>query len=135
MGLKEAALDSPTFRAIVLHFSEQVDQAEKWLDNYLKSIARLSSEINTFEGVFNACLSLTVPPVYISEAVVDHDYTLPAIKKYGEGMRDFLNSTIVGLKKLEANQVEPIRNFLLGDIRAFKVRREGPRCISSILTR
>ena len=30
VGLKEAAIDSPTSRASITHFSEQIDIIEKW---------------------------------------------------------------------------------------------------------
>ena len=62
-----------------------------------------------------------MPPSNLSEAVIDHDYTLLAVKRYGEGAKEFWGSTIVGLRKLEFNMVDPIRNFLQTELRAFKV--------------
>ncbi|KAA6407913.1 MAG: hypothetical protein FRX48_08264 [Lasallia pustulata] len=123
VGLKEAALDSPTFRATTLHFSEQVDIVEKWLDGYVKSITKLSYELSTFESLVNAFIAYGAPPAQVSEAVLDHDYTLLAIKRYGEGAREYWSSTISGLKRLDASVVDPIRNFLQTDIRAFKESR------------
>jgi hypothetical protein len=45
VGLKEAALDSPTFRATAVHFSDQVEVIERWLDGYLKSTQKLVNEV------------------------------------------------------------------------------------------
>ena len=123
VGLKEAALDSPTFRATTQHFSEQVEIVEKWLDGYVKSIAKLSHELATFESLVNTFIAIGAPPAQVSEAVVDHDYTLLAIKRYGEGAREYWSSTISGLKRLDSNVVDPTRSFLQNDIRAFKDSR------------
>ena len=50
--LKEASLDSPTFRGTVLHYAEQVDLVEKWLDSFIKASTKLVSE------VLGACMSV-----------------------------------------------------------------------------
>ena len=122
VGLKEAALDSPTFRSGFTHFSEQLDYLEKWLENYVRSITKLSHEIGTFEGLINGFLTAVSSPPNVSEAVVDHDYTLLAMKRYSEGARDFWATTISSLKKMDVNMIEPIRAFLQNDFRTFKVR-------------
>lgn len=122
VGLKEAALDSPTFRSGFTHFSEQLDYLEKWLENYVRSITKLTQEIGTFEGSINGFLTTVSSPPNVSEAVIDHDYTLLAMRRYGEGARDFWSTTIAGLKKMDVNMVEPIRAFLQTDFRTFKVR-------------
>jgi hypothetical protein len=36
VGLREAVIDSPPFRASVRHFEDQVDGLEKWLEGYIK---------------------------------------------------------------------------------------------------
>lgn len=70
----------------------------------------------------NGFLTAAVPPVYLSEAIIDHDYTLLAIKSYSEGAKEFWNSTILGIKKLDSSMVDPLRVFLQGELRNFKVR-------------
>ncbi len=122
VGLKEAALDSPTFRATTIHFSEQVDLVEKWADEYLKSTSRLISESATLENVINSFIAHALLPISITEAVLDHDYSVLAMRKYGEGAKDFWMSTLGVVKRLAALVVEPIRSFLQNDLRAFKVR-------------
>ena len=123
MGLKEAALDSPTFRSGFTHFSEQLELVEKWLDNYVRSIAKLSHEVVPLESLINGYLAQSIPPTHVSEAVLDHDYTLLAMKRYGEGAKQFWAATLNGLRKLETNMVEPIRAFLQNDLRIFKETR------------
>lgn len=122
VGLKEAALDSPTFRAGFTHFSEQFDYLEKWLENYVRSVTSLSQEVANFERLVNGFLTAVSSPPHVSEAVIDHDHTLLAMRRYSEGAKDFWATTIYGLKRMDGNMVEPIRSFLQNDLRSFKVR-------------
>jgi hypothetical protein len=62
-----------------------------------------------------------VPPTNVSEAVLDHDYTLLAVRRHGEGCREFWSHTIAVMKKMEAMVIEPTRAFLSGKLRYFKV--------------
>ncbi|KAL9600549.1 MAG: hypothetical protein Q9219_003095 [cf. Caloplaca sp. 3 TL-2023] len=123
VGLKEAALDSPTFRSGVFHFAEQVDLIEKWLEGWLKAVPRLTQEAEAFEGIMNGLLAQMTPPANISEAILDHDYTLLALRSYGEGTQASWSSTLLGLKKIETNMVEPVRGLIHNDLRSFKETR------------
>ena len=125
VGLKEAALDSPTFRSGVTHFSEQFELIEKWLEGYVRCASKLSHEIGNFESVVNGFLVQSTPPTHLSEAVIDHDYTLLAMKRYGDGAKELWTATIFGLKKIQGNMVEPIKTFLHNDLRSFKETRRN----------
>lgn len=46
VSFKEAALDSPTFRASMNHINEQFDSVDRWLDSFTKAITRLSQEMD-----------------------------------------------------------------------------------------
>ncbi|KAJ5616012.1 hypothetical protein N7537_001126 [Penicillium hordei] len=124
VGLKEAALDSPTFRATTLHFFDQVDFIEKWLDGYAKAATKLSCELTALESVVSNFLSYSAHPLVVSEAVVDHDYTLLAMRRCGEGSKDLWSGLITTTRKLESLISEPIRDFIQEDLRHFKeIRR------------
>ncbi len=124
VGLKEAALDSPTFRATALHFSDQIEIIERWLDGYVKAASRLVTEMSALETAVNNLITQSAPPTQVSEAVLDHDYTLLALRRYGEGAREYWNSTLRGVKKYDSAVIEPIKGFLNSELRAFKdVRR------------
>ncbi len=135
MGLKEAALDSPTFRATVVHFAEQLDLVERWLDNFAKNTSRLAHETSALENVLSPFLSSIYPPGQISEAAFDHDYPLAAFRIYGEAARNFWTHTISSMKRLETGILEPIRVFLSNDLRNLKVIKErsaiGIACLVS----
>lgn len=124
VGLKEAAIDSPTSRATVAHYIEQVDLLEKWLEDYMKSTNRLIAESTTLENVLSYFTSHATLPPQISESMLDHDYSLLAMKRYSEGAKDFWMSMVSVVKRLTALVIEPIRAFLHNEIRNFKeVRR------------
>lgn len=44
--LKEASLDSPTFRSSVNHLNAQLERVERWLDSFLKATQKLSQEMD-----------------------------------------------------------------------------------------
>jgi hypothetical protein len=39
VGLREAVIDSPPFRASIRHFEDQVESLEKWLESYIKILS------------------------------------------------------------------------------------------------
>ena len=124
VGLKEAAIDSPTSRATITHFVEQVDLLERWLEDYMRSTNRLIAESTTLENVLSYFTSHATLPQQVSESMLDHDYSLLAIKRYSEGAKDFWMSMVSVVKRLTALVIEPIRAFLHNDMRIFKeIRR------------
>ncbi|TID24492.1 hypothetical protein E6O75_ATG02857 [Venturia nashicola] len=125
VGLKEAGLDSPTFRATAHHFGEQIDIVEKWLENYIKAAGRVANEVTSLEALINTYLSWATPPQALSEAILDHDYTLLALKRYNEGAKEFWMATIKWMKKVESTVVDPIRNFLQVDVANLKNARRN----------
>ncbi|KAI9822042.1 MAG: SNF1-interacting protein [Thelocarpon impressellum] len=139
VGLKEAALDSPTFRATAVHVADQVEVIEKWLEGYVKSTGKLINDVSALEELVNNHLARSMPPPTISEAVLDHDYTLLAMKRYSEGTREFWSHTISGMRKMDSLLVEPIRTFLQGELRNFKDSRrfleQTQRSFDNLLSR
>lgn len=98
-----------------------MDALEKWLDSCIKSTVKLSNEVSSLDFLVQGFLTSITPPAQLSEAILDHDYTLLAVKRYGEGAKDYWNSVIGGLRKLEGTMVEPSRSFLQNELRGFKV--------------
>lgn len=120
VGLKEAALDSPSFRSTVVHFNEQIDNVEKWLEGYVRAASKLAQEVGVLEDVVNAFLTASNPPDSLSEAVIDHDYTVLAMRRYGQGAHEFWTHAIGSMTKSQHSVIEPIRATLARDFRPFK---------------
>ncbi|EXJ71798.1 uncharacterized protein A1O5_05608 [Cladophialophora psammophila CBS 110553] len=125
VSLKEAAIDSPTARATVVHYGEQVDLLEKWLDDYAKASTRLVAESLTLENVLNNFIAHSVLPTTISESMLDHDYSVLAMKKVADGAKDYWMSMIAVVKRSSTMVVDPIRQFLQNELRPFKDARRA----------
>ncbi|KAH7041118.1 PH domain-containing protein [Microdochium trichocladiopsis] len=119
--LNEAGLDSPSFRATAVHFTEQVDAIERWLDGYAKASAKLSHDFLALEDHVNAYMSRIIPPVHIT--AIDHDYSALALKRFGDGAREWWSSMLGTAKKMETLSTEPVRKFLTEELRTFKEAR------------
>ncbi|KAL1888741.1 SNF1-interacting protein [Sporothrix stenoceras] len=125
VGLHEAALDSPSFRASAVLFAEQVDGIERWLESYAKSTAKLVHDFAGLEDTIHAYLSKIVPPPGVADGVIDADHTLLALKRVSDGSRDWWAGVAAALRRFDTVNAEPIRVFLHGDIRAFKETRRS----------
>lgn len=80
------------------------------------------SELSALDNATTSFLYHATSTMNVSEAIVDHDYTLLAMKRHGEMAKEFWTGMISTAKKFDAQVVEPIRAFIAGDLRAFKVR-------------
>lgn len=122
VGLHEAALDSPTFRTTVAHFADQLDAAEKWLNGYVNSTSKLFHDVLALEETINTFISKTVPSTV--DGVIDNDYTFLALKRVGDGTRETMMQLLGSTKRMEHTVLEPVRSFLMGDMRNFKEIRK-----------
>lgn len=73
------------------------------------------------ESVVNTFLSYFTSPLNISEAILDHDYTLQAMSRCGESSKDLWVGLVATSRKIESLVSEPIRAFIHEDLRNFKV--------------
>lgn len=122
VGLNEAALDSPTFRASAAHFADQVDTMERWLSGYVSSTSKLVHDMLALEDTINAFLVKTMPSA--ADAITENDYAFLALKRVADGQRECWTQALSSTKKLDTVVVEPIRSFLGGDMRNFReIRR------------
>lgn len=121
VGLNEAALDSPTFRASAAHFADQVDAMEKWLNGYVSSTSKLVHDMLALEETVNTYLVKTIPSA--ADGIIENDYTFLALKRVADGQRECWMQILSSMKKLDGVVVEPIRSFLGGDMRNFKETR------------
>ena len=105
------------------HFGEQVEQTDKWLDGCIKVIAKLNNEMASFDGLVNSFINSVAPPITLSEAIVDHDYSLLAVCRHGDISRESWSAAASSFKKLDVNIAEPLRTFLQTDLRSFREQR------------
>jgi hypothetical protein len=73
------------------------------------------------EGIVGAFLSYSTNPLMVSEATLDHDYTMLSMRRCGDSSKDMWNGLVAGARKIETLVSEPIRAFIQEDMRNFKV--------------
>lgn len=108
-----------------MHFGDQIDLIERWLDGYVRAVSKLATEMNALQTLVDNYVQASHPPLQLSEAVLDHDYTVLALKRFGEGAREFWNSTLRGMRRAETTVCDPIRTFLNNDLRMLKDARKN----------
>ncbi|KAK4204478.1 hypothetical protein QBC40DRAFT_217228 [Triangularia verruculosa] len=124
--LNEAALDSPTFRSTAIHFGDQLDGIERWLDSYTRSTAKVVHDFLALEDTINVYLSKMTPPTMATgpdSPVLDADYTLPALRRVGDGAREWWGGILSAVRKIEPVSVDPIRNFINTEMKVFREQR------------
>ncbi|KAK4650361.1 SNF1-interacting protein [Podospora pseudocomata] len=126
--LNEAALDSPTFRSTAIHFGDQLDGIERWLDSYTRSTTKVVHDFLALEDTINVYLSKMTPPTMATgpdSPVLDADYTLPALRRAGDGAREWWGGILSAVRRLEPASVDPIRNFINNDMRVLREQRRN----------
>lgn len=121
MSLKEAALDSPTFRALSLHFAGQFESIETWLKDYVEQTTRFTKKLAALQKEFDGFSNY--PPALprgLSEAVVDHDYTLLATTRHGDAARSYFQNIFRNVARSKDVVIDPINAFIKDDMRVFK---------------
>jgi hypothetical protein len=81
--------------------------------------------MTALQTLVDSYVNASHPPLQLSEAILDHDYTVLALKRFGEGAREFWASTLKGMKKAETTVCDPIRSFLQNDLRMLKDARKN----------
>ncbi|EWC44036.1 hypothetical protein DRE_01388 [Drechslerella stenobrocha 248] len=119
VNLKESALDSPTFRANAIHFCEQVEAFEKWIEGYIRSTQKLCQEIGDLEESITTNFSQSVPTL-ISESILDHDYSFLATELLAEAAKEFWGIAIAYSKRIQPQMIDPLLEYLRNDVRQFK---------------
>lgn len=74
-------------------------------------------------------LSYSTNPLAVSEAALDHDYTLLSMRRSGDSSRDIWSGLVSTTKKMESIVAEPIKAFIQEDLRNFKVCLEFWLCL------
>ena len=88
VNFKEAALDSPTFRASINHLDLQIDNIEQWLTALVSSCSKVPSFLNDIQSFYNSFLEHLVP-TFLQDGLIDQEYTVQS-----------LHTTLDGLKRL-----------------------------------
>lgn len=79
VNFKEAALDSPSFRANVNHLDNQINSLEDWMNALSKSLVKLNAKLEETKQFSNSFLENLVPG-FLQEGLIDQEYTTTALR-------------------------------------------------------
>lgn len=96
VNFKEAALDSPTFRASVNHLDIQIDNIEKWLQALLSSVKKFPKYIKEFQSLCNSFLEHLVP-TFLQDGLIDQEYTVQALHTSLSGLKNIWSLSLLAL--------------------------------------
>ena len=121
--LKEAALDSPSFRASTNYQCSLLDQIEQWIDGLIRALRRYPQQYSDFRDVNSVVLGQLIPDL-LKFSVVGEETTMNVLKTAKGRLETLWN---VGLDDMELNDTEVIEllsQFLKKDIKSYKdIRR------------
>ncbi|KKA29776.1 hypothetical protein TD95_004904 [Thielaviopsis punctulata] len=123
VALTEAGLDSPTFRASAVYYSDQIEVIERWLESSVKSASKLTHDILALEDSINIYLGKFLPPTTVAENMLDQDYTILALKRVNDASRDWWHQVLHMMRRMEGSMVDPVRVFISGELKGFKDAR------------
>lgn len=85
VAFKEAALDSPSFRASMNHLDSQLVSTEKWLQAIAALLAKIPKQAKELLSMF-LYLDYLVPS-FLQDGIVDPEYTLTALRGTRDGLQ------------------------------------------------
>lgn len=116
VAFKEAALDSPSFRASTNHLDSQLASTEKWLQAISALLSKITKQATELESW---CLYLEyLVPSFLQDGIVDQEYTLTALEGTRDGLQQFwlivqsaLHIDMRSIESLEKNVVTRMSKY------------------------
>lgn len=115
---KEASLDSPSFRATVNHVISQLAVTSQWLEGFVQSVHDVTAEMHTLQAVINNLVGKFMPS-FVTEGVVDHDYTMLVLRRFAEGSKLFWTNAMKNINGQNTHLGEPLVKLLKQRIAPF----------------
>ncbi|KAI8053664.1 uncharacterized protein B0P05DRAFT_561481 [Gilbertella persicaria] len=123
LTLYDAITDSPVYRSSSLHFDDQLDLLEKWLDSLSKNMKLYVDKLNKFNLETNT-LCKKVIPVGIDDAMIDPNFTAAIIRSFSDALQTSLAFKTKLVSDLEDNFIQPLQSFLKTNLKEFKEFRK-----------
>lgn len=120
--LKEAALDSPSFRAVVNHLDIQISNIEKWIVAVSSSVKKLPRYVQELETFSNSFLEHLVPP-FIQDGIIDQEYTVRSLRLTVETLRRLWNLSLQAIR-VHTKETDNLETKVASLIRKYKEMRQ-----------
>ncbi|CAI5757571.1 unnamed protein product [Candida verbasci] len=96
VNFKEAALDSPSFRASVNHYDLQLQNIEQWLVALNLSIKKIPRHVRELQSFCNSFLEHLVP-TFIQDGLIDQEYTVQSLQITLRGLKNMWSKSFAAL--------------------------------------
>ncbi|KAI5966266.1 SIP3 [Candida pseudojiufengensis] len=125
VNFKEAALDSPSFRASTNHLDLQINNIEQWLIALNSSIKKIPKYVKEVEIFCNSFLEHLVPN-FLQDGMIDQEYTVKSLYASLDGFKTIWTKSLFSLttppqilndlnnfRKIEISNYKELRNKFL----------------------
>ncbi|GMM33603.1 Sip3 protein [Saccharomycopsis crataegensis] len=123
VAFKEAALDSPTFRANVNHLNHLIEQCEQWIDGLLKFIKKFPQYYNDFKDFLHISVD-QLSPGFLNDGIIDQDYTLSALTFTKKGLSTLWSDSLK-LFRVNDSELVLLLTQAKNDIKTYKEYRKS----------
>lgn len=122
VNFKEAALDSPTFRASTHHLDIQVDNIEKWMKALVSSVRKFPRYVAEFQGFSNSFLE-SLLPTFLQDGLIDQEYTIEALQSTAAALETIWTQSFHSLS-FEAQWVQLLSSQITRKIIQYRKARD-----------
>ncbi|ORX60370.1 hypothetical protein DM01DRAFT_1300121 [Hesseltinella vesiculosa] len=127
MTLQDIILDTPVWRANVIHVEEQIDAFEKWLDTFVRTLRyylEALSKVNTQASLL--CKQLVLSNM--DDALINVQVADPVSSAFTTVLQSDLQAKMKLVENLDETVLQPLQALLKTDIKDFKdARRQFDR--------
>lgn len=122
--LKEAALDSPSFRTSCNYHATQAEQVEMWIDGLLKSLKKYPQHYTDFSEVNSVLLNQLIPD-FLKSTTIDQDNTLSVMDCTKMNLNSLWSTSLKDLALNEAEITAVLTEFTKRHVKPFKEARKS----------
>lgn len=122
VDFKEAALDSPSFRATINHLDAQVDNIEKWLVALISTIRKFPNYVKELK-VFSDSFLEHLLPTFLQDGLIEQEYTVLALQTISKGMHKLWDAALTALT-LDTSILDGLKSVVEIDIKGYKRLRK-----------
>lgn len=122
VNFKEAALDSPSFRASMNHLDLQINTIEQWLTALASSFKKIPKYLKEVQSYSNSFLEHLVP-TFIQDGIIDQEYTVTGLNTTLDGLKTVWGLSIQALS-VDAKNLKSIELFKRHHVIKYKETRK-----------
>ncbi|GAN05638.1 hypothetical protein MAM1_0097d05110 [Mucor ambiguus] len=123
LTLQDVILDSPVWRANVLHLEEQIDQFEKWIDGFTRALKNYIEAINKH----NTQASTLCKRTFFSSldgTLIDNKMAGNVVTKFATTLQSTIAYKMKLASDLEDILLNPLQQMMKHDLKSYKESRK-----------